>query len=182
MRDWRLTLCRLLLRTAKKSHPDLNKQDPQAAERFKGLTEAYTRTLAKSNSRGQYDPGAGASSSTTGPRSPRWEGRPRTRGAAPASQHVDPRRYNVREWEKAHYGMHGGAAPSGVSHRTSDMARQMQRKARAWRENPRAPPRQTTLGQLAFAVAAFTTVWTLVLRTAQTYTPAYNPTPPRRQR
>ena len=51
--------------------------------------------------------------------SPRWSRRrspassPRS-SAAPASQHVDPRRYNVREWEKAHYGLHGGAAPSGV--------------------------------------------------------------------
>ena len=98
---------------------------------------------------------------------------------------MDPRRYNVREWEKAHYGMHGGTAPSGVSHRTSDMARQMQRKARAWRDNPRAPPRQATFGQLVVVVAAFTTVWTLVMKTAKS---SYNPynaqpiPPPKRQR
>lgn len=176
----------LRVRAAKKTHPDLNKQDPHAAERFKGLTEAYTRALVKSNARGQnYDPSGGASSSTTRPRSPRWEARPRTRGETASTQHVDPRRYNVREWEKAHYGMHGGAAPTGVSHRTSDMARQMQRKARAWRENPRAPSRPATFGQLVVVVAAFTTVWTLVMKTAKS---SYNPynaqpvPPPKRQR
>lgn len=84
----------------------------------------------------------------------------------------------MREWERAHYGMHGGTPVSNVDRRTSDMARQMQRKARAWRDNPRAPPRQATFGQLVVVVAAFTTVWTLVMKTAKSSYNPYNPMPP----
>ena len=83
----------------------------------------------------------------------------------------------MREWECAHYGMHGGSSTpvSGLGdRRTSDMAREAQRKARAWRDNAkgRAPPRQATFGQLVFVAAAFTTVWMLVMKTAKS---SYNP-------
>ena len=154
---------------AKKAHPDLNKSDPNAAERFKRLTTAYSRALLESESsaRREHAPSGGSSTSRSAPReSPRSR-----RGPA---QPVDPRRYNVREWERAHYGMHQ-STPTGDM-RMSDMARQMQRQARASAARRQAPPRQTSFGALLVAAAAFTTVWTLVAKAAKSHV---NPAPPR---
>ena len=80
----------------------------------------------------------------------------------------------MREWERAHYGMHQ-STPTGDM-RMSDMARQMQRQARASAARRQAPPRQTSFGALLVAVAAFTTVWTLVAKAAKSHV---NPAPPR---
>ena len=78
---------------AKKHHPDVNPNDPGAGERFKKITAAYSQALLQSSKRERF---GAAQRSRDGVRGARVK----------PAEPVHPSRYNVREWESAHYGMH----------------------------------------------------------------------------
>ena len=147
--------------TAIKEHPDVNKDDPSATEKFKKLTAAYTRALLESDAREKRAAAGGSSMPRSKP--VRWDASQPSR--SPPGQ-VDPRRYNVREWERMHYGMHERTMAS--ERRMSDRARQMQRQARAWSQHKQSPPRpppRAPFGMFMASLAACATVWTLVFQT-----------------
>lgn len=146
---------------AKEHHPDLNPGDAAAERKFKRITSAYTQALLSSAKRErQAERMAGSSSSSRG------DVRSRPRPAAP----VDPARYNVREWESAHYGMHGGRAQS-QSHFVRNLARE-HRARQAAQQAASAQSRQAFGGRRSFgwvlaSVAAATALWTFNVRTIQ---------------
>lgn len=152
---------------AKRHHPDVNPGDATASERFKRITAAYTQALLASAKRDREPQGAarGAGGSSSHSHS---------RARSPirtASGPVDPKRYNVREWEKSHYGMHGGSAATEGFDQQSDMVRNLQRQewarrkaAAAAREARRAAGANTPsfAAWLVPSVVACATVWWLV--------------------
>ena len=159
---------------AKERHPDLNKDDPFAAEKFKKLTAAYTTALREAGNREKGQPSDLGSDPHTGrPSTPTWENRARWEaGAARAGKEVDPRRYNVKEWERAHYGMHDprtGRFATTAERQMSDKVRQMARQAREMNAQSRArmarPHSNSGFGWFMASVAACTAVWTLVYTT-----------------
>lgn len=151
---------------AKKHHPDVNPGDTSAVERFKRITAAYTQALlasAKRDREGGHT-AAGSSSSSSRPQ-PAYTTRS-------SSGPVDPKRYNVREWEKSHYGMHGGNGMGldQQSQHVRNLQRQMraqQKYAAAAREARRAGGGgQVSLAYwLVTSVAACSLVWTMVYST-----------------
>lgn len=169
---------------AKKMHPDLNKDDPQADEKFKRLTTAYTEALRESSRRpemGQtardFASGMGSTSTSTGWAQGRttrasWQSRQAGSGQG-AKPSVDPRRYNVEEWERAHYGMHGARTDrfaTDAERRVSDRVRQMQRQAQAMNRQAaaaRAAPSggRNSLGWILGSFAAVAGIWTMVFQT-----------------
>ena len=111
---------------AKKHHPDVNPGDAAAAERFKRMTSAYTQALLISAKREREPQGSTAGPSSSGqprPRARTTYGSPR----AAAGQTVDEKRFNVREWESAHYGLKGRTAEE----RQSQYVRNLYRQQRA---------------------------------------------------
>ena len=95
---------------AKTHHPDVNASHPDASERFKRITAAYTSALLHSSKRAEaaagsaYTTGSSNSSSSGSAGARMRANSPRARQGAS----VDGSRFNVREWETHHYGMHGG--------------------------------------------------------------------------
>ena len=158
---------------AKRHHPDVNEGSATAAEQFKRLTGAYTRALAESvrRERARHDVKRGKLDSARRAAA----GASATRSARP----VDPRQYNVREWEHAHYGMHRTAAATGwgsQASRQSEYARHLHRQGlRAKRASAdagtasaaarRGPLPVRPFGWLIASVAVITGVWGLVFET-----------------
>ena len=164
---------------AKKMHPDVNRDDPTAEEKFKRLTTAYTEALRESSRRPEmggaardYASGMGRSSHQGRTTRASWESRQADSGAGPTPS-VDPRRYNVEEWERAHYGMHGARTDryaTNAERNVSDKVRQMRRQAQAMNRQAaaaRAAPvgGGTSLGRILGAFAAVAGIWTLVFKT-----------------
>ena len=159
---------------AKKHHPDVNPGDATAEARFKRMTSAYTQALLVSARRERMSESDAASSSqSSGPRT-----RPRTAYATPRTTTgpVDPSRFNVREWDHAHYGLKGATAEE----RQSEYIRNLHRQARAQqsatsayyarRAQARAAggggagsPYSTAI--IAASLAACASVWTAVYQT-----------------
>ena len=113
---------------AKKHHPDVAPGDAASAERFKRITAAYTQALLISarQERGEQSSSSGAGSTASSSRTrPRYNDTPRA-----ARGPVDPSRYNVREWERAHYGMHGGEQQSQSAY-VRNLAREMRSRQAA---------------------------------------------------
>mmetsp|Transcript_16105 Transcript_16105/g.36094 ORF Transcript_16105/g.36094 Transcript_16105/m.36094 type:complete len:196 (-) Transcript_16105:147-734(-) len=156
-----------------KHHPDVNKDDPKAAERFKRITSAYTQALLASSREGAIQ---GATANAPGARGGvRQSTPPRTPGGGT----VPKGRFNVREWEAAHYGMHGGPADAKRSEFFRTVWRQRGPAAGARRDagpgsagRGRAPPRtaapsarSSTFSMFIASTLAVVTVWTLVFQT-----------------
>lgn len=175
---------------AKKMHPDVNMADPQADEKFKLLTSAYTDALKESIRRGSPEVGqagrdfaSGAGSGTAGwaqggTSRASWESRStwRQTGAGPGTgqggdKSVDPRRYNVEEWERAHYGMHSVRTDryaTGAERSVSDRVRQMQRQAQAMNRQAaavRSAPPRSSVGWIIGSFAVVAGIWTMVFQT-----------------
>ena len=165
---------------AKRHHPDVNGDDPAAAERFKSITSAYTKALLVRSKRAK-------DSATASVHADRGTGTTTTRewpGNSPRAAHgqsVDGSRFNVREWEQHHYGMHGGAAQRPDdrvrmhhAYNVHNMARQRAREhARSVaRQARRASDGSRQRGPSGMAwclcIAACATVWTGVANTVQT--------------
>lgn len=148
---------------AKQHHPDVNPGDAAAAERFKRITAAYTQALLASAKR-EREPARAAAHSHSRARSP----------IRTAAGPVDPKRYNVREWEKSHYGMHGGSG-MGLDQQSvyvRNLQRQMRSReqvAKAAREARRAAGASPSYARwLVPSVVACAAVWTLVGYTNRT--------------
>ena len=117
--------------SAKKHHPDLNQGDSSAAERFKRMTSAYSQALLTASKRERQGPKASAAD----------QARYRQRAtAATSSQRTtsfggvnrnDTSRFNHREWDKAHYGLHGATAEARQSEYIRNLANAQRMRAAA---------------------------------------------------
>ena len=176
---------------AKKHHPDVS---PGDAEFFKKVTSAYSQALLISAKRGR-DPqrsstaasragsssGGGTSSSNFRYGSTQ-QGAQQQRtsyygGFGPSAYtgrpSVDGSRFNVREWDKQHYGLHGATAEQRQSEYIRNLMRaQRQRDAsaaahRAARQQARQQARRGAngLGVFVFSIAACSAVWSAVAQT-----------------
>ena len=161
---------------AKERHPDLNPEDPNAEEHFKKITGAYTKALLVSSRRSAIASDSGpsaADASRAGYARTRttWQPPPRT-----AQGPVDSSKFNTREWERQHYGMHGGTQQT---HHADDRlramamaARRSARQAQA-REQSAAAARaaRTQRGghgmHLALSIVAASAAWYGVHKTVQ---------------
>ena len=166
----------LRLCAAKKHHPDLNPGDAAAAERFKRMTNAYTQALlisAKREREAASSSGGGASAargaSGGGARFTRTRygfSSPRTHGGP-----VDPRHFNVREWDAAHYGIHGETAEERQSQFVRNLYRQQRsrtsRASAAYQTYQASRARVSSGGGLAVVAlfAACASIWTAVYKT-----------------
>ena len=170
-------------------HPDVNPDNPQSAERFKRITSAYTSALLQTSRRAKLDADAKATAAAASGirnaaygrefgRGASWrrEGAPR---AAPGAS-VDGRRFNVREWEFHHYGMHGGTEQEHDLFRNErmraaqqtayvrNMARQQRARAQmaaAYRQARAERGPRTGMG-LFLSVAACGAIWAGVFSSA----------------
>ena len=98
------------------------------------MTSAYTEALLLSSKREREAEAAASSSSSAGVRgdSSSWRGAPprgarasRMSYASPrAGGPVDDRRFNHREWDRAHYGLHGATAEERQSQYVRNLYRQ----------------------------------------------------------
>lgn len=164
---------RSCLVTAKVQHPDVNSA-PGAGEAFKRLTAAYTQALLDSRRRTEEGERQAASGPSGANRS--WHGTATAAGATQRSQagsSVDPRLFNVRQWEAHHYGMHG-AGPTDQHSWQSTYARKLHRQHQGQRRAAGAAAsaaraasesRPSSFGQLLCSIALAGFVWTLVYQT-----------------
>ena len=92
-------------------------------------------------------------------------------GASPRATNgpVDERRFNVREWESAHYGLKGASAEARQSQYVRNLAREQRARqagaAAMDRARQRARQQGNGLGMLLFSMGLCTAVWTAVFRT-----------------
>ena len=154
---------------AKIHHPDVNPDDATAEERFKAITSAYTQALLASSRRASEPESVrGGASSSSSASAARMRGSASPRAAY--GQKVDGSRYNVRDWEYHHYGMHGGTAQEHhVDERVRatyvhNMARQRQRDAQSAARQARQASGGSRGGptsalSLALSIAACATIW-----------------------
>lgn len=108
---------------AKQHHPDLNQGDAAAAAKFDRVTTAYNSAMESTNSESWK-------------RSPRGGGRATATAARPSAppwRPTDRSKFNVHEWERMHYGMHGGRG----EHKGTEFMRQ------AWRHRGPTAARYT---------------------------------------
>ena len=153
---------------AKKHHPDLNPGDASAAERFKKMTSAYSQAILSASKRERDGPRASAADQDAY----------RKRAAAAASQKQtgfnrnDASRFNHREWDKAHYGLHGTTAEARQSEYIRNLANaQRMRAAAAGQARARrqqAGSRVRTGGSFTLFVGSFlacVSVWKAVYET-----------------
>ncbi|KAL1508543.1 hypothetical protein AB1Y20_004642 [Prymnesium parvum] len=110
---------------ALKHHPDLNKNNAAAAEKFNRINDAYNAAMQAS----VQEPWR--QSTRGGGRAPRPGARPPREPSGP----IHRSRFNVHEWERMHYGMHGGP---GQERRDSEFLRH------AWRQRGPSAARHTT--------------------------------------
>ena len=164
----------------------MNPSNPDASERFKRITAAYTSALLHSSKRAEasassaYASGRSNSSSGGGAAGARMRANsPRARQGAP----VDGSRFNVREWESNHYGMHGGveqrhsfytderARAAQQSQYVRNMARQHRARTQgAGRAQQAAGARGNKAGTglgLLLSIAACSAVWMGVVTSAK---------------
>jgi hypothetical protein len=114
---------------AKKHHPDLNPGDVRAAERFKQMTNAYSQALLAATKREKQGPKTSAAD----------QARYRMRAAAAGSPRAstwggsrnDSSRFDHREWDKAHYGLHGATAEARQSEYVRNLANAQRMRAAA---------------------------------------------------
>ena len=114
---------------AKKHHPDLNPGDVRAAERFKHMTNAYSQALLAATKREKQGPKTSAAD----------QARYRMRAAAAGSPRAstwggsrnDSSRFDHREWDKAHYGLHGATAEARQSEYVRNLANAQRMRAAA---------------------------------------------------
>ena len=165
---------------AKKHHPDVNPNDAAAGEVFKKMTSAYTEALLISTKRAKEAEQQASSSNTyrAPPRSPRNTQRGGREWNSPraASGPVDEKRFNVREWDKAHYGLKGHTAEERQSEYIRNLYRQQQPRgggssfygARSGARQRATPPHRHGAGSGTAIMALFVacgTVWTGVYQT-----------------
>jgi curved DNA-binding protein CbpA len=156
---------------AKIHHPDVNPDDPTSEERFKAITSAYTQALLASSRRASEAEsvrGGASSSSSSSASAARMRGSASPRAAY--GQKVDGSRYNVRDWEYHHYGMHGGTEQKHHADErvratfVHNMARQRQRDAQSAARQARQASGGSRGGptsalSLALSIAACATIW-----------------------
>ena len=108
----------------------MNPGDASAAERFKRMTNAYSRALLISAKREREGPQAAAAdqakyrtraTAATSPRTSTWGG----------SWREDSSRFNHREWDRAHYGLHGATAEARQSEYIRNLANAQRARAAA---------------------------------------------------
>jgi len=161
---------------AKAHHPDVNPNDPAAAERFKLITVAYTQALLQSTRRAsepQLSSSSVRGSRSAGAQRMRAAASPRTATARP----VDGEQFDHREWERNHYGetaqTHFQDERLRMSHAAGvhNMARQRQREAQSMarraRQGSSGGQRAGPSGMVwCLAIGACATVWIGVVKTA----------------
>ena len=156
---------------AKKHHPDVNPGDVVAAERFKRMTSSYTQALllsaARERSAAERETPAGSRRAAPGGRTSRMSyGSPRA-----TTGPVDERRFNVREWDRAHYGLHGATAEERQSQYIRDLNRQQRARPQSFAGSWARGGAQRRAGVAAasgggaiamMAIAACASVWSAV--------------------
>mmetsp|Transcript_17142 Transcript_17142/g.36293 ORF Transcript_17142/g.36293 Transcript_17142/m.36293 type:complete len:205 (-) Transcript_17142:292-906(-) len=156
---------------AKRHHPDLNVAEA-SEEKFKKITAAYTAALLES-SRREKDAAEGKSGHAGGiPRT----GTMRTRGTGPIRSAGPLRKdqFDVREWERAHYGLHQeqskahharqaqGEASQSARVRTMHRQHMHAQSARRAAFNPGSPK---SFGWLLGYCTSLMVIWQLIYQT-----------------
>ena len=144
-----------------------------AAEKFKRVTTAYTQALLLSTKR-EREPPAASSGPTFRSGTGSSSGAARANRASYASPRattgpVDGKRFNVREWESAHYGLHGATAEARQSQYVRNLYRQQRAQQQASAAYAAAGGQRTggrgSAAMIMGTFAACVSVWTAVYRT-----------------
>ncbi len=144
---------------AKKHHPDVNPGQPGSADKFKRITAAYTQALLTSSKReAAYSRGrTGADGSS-----------PRTSSARPGrsgpARPVDPKHFDVPEWESAHYG--SGRTQSQFVRNVAREHRMRQAAEAARHAATGGGGGSQSFGVVLAAAAAVAFVWSLVYKSS----------------